>query len=402
MISPFAERAIEDSLRAGKALLKFISANDVGLTGGKQCGYYLPKAVWKLFSPYEPVKGPNKESFPEVTWQDGRITRSRVVWYGDKSRSEYRLTRFGKDFPFLTHDCVGDLLVLVPHSLEKFTAYVLDTEEDIESVQTTLDVFITATWAAYIKGKPVMPETADQCVERRFREFVTKCKQFPTTKVMSGTVFDALEFCINAFSSLSYDDRLVELIQKEYRLFQMIERQVSQPDIIRPFKDIDDFLTTAQSILQRRKARAGRSLEHHFERLLKAASIPFDAHPIIDGTDEPDILIPSKAAYEDDHYDVNKLYMVGLKMTCKDRWRQVTREAQKIQRKHILTLQGGISPNQLIQMRDANVKLIVPKSLHKLYAADKTGVTLLTVDDFIRTVSTLHRTGPVPRDDLFA
>jgi len=45
MTSPFAERAIAEALRYGKAILKFISPNDVGLTGGHQCGYYLPKAV---------------------------------------------------------------------------------------------------------------------------------------------------------------------------------------------------------------------------------------------------------------------------------------------------------------------------------------------------------------------
>jgi hypothetical protein len=52
MISPFGERATEDAVNTGKAILKFISPNDVGLTGGHQCGYYLPKKVWQIFSPH--------------------------------------------------------------------------------------------------------------------------------------------------------------------------------------------------------------------------------------------------------------------------------------------------------------------------------------------------------------
>jgi type II restriction enzyme len=390
MISPLAERAIDDALQTGSAIMKFISPNDVGLTGGHQCGYYLPKSVWKLFSPNAPQKGINSESFPEILWQDGRVTTSRVVWYGTRSRSEYRLTRFGKDFPFLTHDSVGDLLVLIPKSLIRFHAYVFDTEEDIEELQSSLGVLITQTWAAYIKGNNITPETPDECVERRFREFVKHQQDFPTTRILSEATLDAIEHCVKTFSTFSYDDRLVELIKREYRLFQMIERQVCQSDIVRPFKDVDDFLSTASSIMNRRKSRAGRALENHFEHLLSSASIPFEARPRIDGTDEPDILIPSKQAYEDPNYDTKKLCMVGLKTTCKDRWRQVTQEAKRIPQKHILTLQSGISPNQLTQMRTANVTLIVPKSLQNLYPTKDTGVTLLTVDDFIKSVASIH------------
>jgi type II restriction enzyme len=396
-MTPFAERSIEDALKTGSAILKFISPNDVGLTGGHQCGYYLPKKVWKLFTVNSPTKGQNKESFSTILWQDGRETKSRVIWYGTGSRSEYRLTRFGKDFPFLTHDCVGDLLVLVPQSMEKFHAYVLDNEEDLEGIQSALGVLITETWAAYICGKQETVETPDECVERKFREFAKRLNDFPSTKIISKATLDAIENCIKTFSGFSYDDRLMELVQKEYRLFRMIERQVCQSEIIRTFKDVDDFLSTASSILNRRKARAGRALENHFEFLLRQAEIPFEARPQIDGTDEPDILIPSKAAYENPNYDVKKLCMIGLKTTCKDRWRQVTQEAQRIPQKHILTLQNGISPNQLIQMRQAKVTLIVPKSLQKLYPTKDTGIKIFTIDDFVKSVEAIHGRSHVQR-----
>src|SRR4051794_41187763 len=104
MASLACERAISDSLRVGNAILKFISPNDVGLTGGHQCGYYLPKSVWKIFSPHAPKKGVNAETLVHVTWNDEVVTESRVKWYGKGTRSEYRLTRFGKGFPFLTPD----------------------------------------------------------------------------------------------------------------------------------------------------------------------------------------------------------------------------------------------------------------------------------------------------------
>src|SRR4051812_9258119 len=133
--SPICEQAITEAVRIGNVIVKFISPNDVGQTGGHQCGYYLPKAVWQMFTPNPPTKGENSESLVRVTWQDDRVTESCVHWYGRGTRSEYRLTRFGRDFAFLSTDCVGDLLVLIPENLQTFKAYVLDLEEDIEEVE---------------------------------------------------------------------------------------------------------------------------------------------------------------------------------------------------------------------------------------------------------------------------
>ena len=82
MASPAGEQAVADAIQYGRALFKFISPNDAGLTGSHQCGFYLPKSVWKLYSPNPPIRGENKDSFADVLWQDGRITNSRVIWYG--------------------------------------------------------------------------------------------------------------------------------------------------------------------------------------------------------------------------------------------------------------------------------------------------------------------------------
>src|SRR5437870_302694 len=149
MLSPHCERAIAEANQRGKAILKFVSRNDVGLTGGHQCGYYLPKAQWQMFTAHPPNKGYNAETAVSVLWQDGQVTDSRVKWYGKGTRSEYRMTRFGKDFPFLTFDNVGDLLVLIPETHQKFSAFVLDHDIDIEDMEAALGVQITKNWAAY-------------------------------------------------------------------------------------------------------------------------------------------------------------------------------------------------------------------------------------------------------------
>jgi hypothetical protein len=124
-------------------------------------------------------------------------------------------------------------------------------------------------------------------------------------------------------------------------------------------------------------------MESHVEYLLREAQIPFDPRPDIAG--EPDILIPGKDAYNDARYPVEKLFMLGVKTTCKDRWRQILNEAQRIRHKHLMTIQEGISKKQLLQMQQAQVTLIVPQRLHSRYPRDKT-IKLLDVEGFIKVV----------------
>lgn len=141
MPSPVCELAITEAIRVGNALLKFISPNDAGITGAHQCGFYLPKAVWEMYAGFGPKKGRNDEAEVEIDWQESQVvTDSRVKWYGKGTRSEYRLTRFGKGFPFLTDDAVGDMLVLIPESHTKFKAFVLDNDEDMEEIQAALGI----------------------------------------------------------------------------------------------------------------------------------------------------------------------------------------------------------------------------------------------------------------------
>lgn len=381
MASPVCELAIEESLRAGNALLKFISPNDAGITGAHQCGFYLPKPVWRMYSDFGPEKGRNDEAEVQVHWQgDQRETSSRIKWYGKRTRSEYRLTRFGKDFPFLTHESVGDMLVLVPDGHHKFAAYILYTDEDIEDIQAALGVEVTGFWGAYESGKPRV-ETESQCLQRKFREFVRKLNDFPSGGAFSQATLEALRECVGQFERLSSDKMLVRCVDTEYKLYRLAERQICQKDIVRVFKDVDDFLNTASSIMNRRKSRAGRSLENHFEYLLRRAEIPYAIRPPeVDG--KPDVIIPSVEAYRDNGYPASKLFMVGVKTTCKDRWRQVLNEAKRIRKKHIMTLQQGISGKQLGEMKEAGVQLIVPQNFHKQYPP-KSEMKLLGVEEFI-------------------
>ncbi len=162
-----------------------------------QAGFYLPKSAWRMFAPFAPVKGRKDKHFLKIRWQDGRITDSCVTWYGEKSRSEYRLTRFGRDFPFLVDEQVGNLLIIVPHSRDEFSAFVLDTDEDIEEVQSVLGVSLLHAWAIFEKGA-AKAETESECVERKFLEFASPLKTFPPVEAFSQAARAALLECFKA------------------------------------------------------------------------------------------------------------------------------------------------------------------------------------------------------------
>jgi hypothetical protein len=384
--SPYCERAIDDALHYGNALLKFISRNNVGLTGSHECGFYLPKVVHGLFTPRPPEPGANSKHPLTVTWQDGRITESVVTWYGVRTRSEYRLTRFGRDFPYLNEGVVGDLLVLISTAPAEALAYVLDLDDDIEEIQTILGVEAFQNWGIYKDGAPQQEENEDVCIERRIRLFAEELNNFPDNAVFSGITREILAACLRGFSKLTPDKQLVKAYSLEYEIFQAVERQVCGNDVAgKLFRNIDDFLKVASSIMNRRKSRAGRSLENHIETILASANIPHRMRPNLGPDGTPDVIIPSVEAYFDLQYPADRIFIVGLKTTCKDRWRQVTQEGPRIDRKYLVTLQQGITEKQLAQMDAAHVSLIVPEPLHKYYPQE-CPVKPLTIAEFIEEV----------------
>jgi hypothetical protein len=279
---------------------------------------------------------------------------------------------------------IGSLLVLVTESHLIFRAYVLETEDDIEEIASTLGVDLTQRWGVYRSGAP-LPETEEECVERLFAAFAASQTDFPSGDAMSEYSREALVACVKAFGSLLPDTMLLRCIRAEYRLFQVMEHALRYEDIRGPFKSVDEFVAVANSILNSRKSRAGRSLENHVEYLLNKAGIPHDMRPSLPG--KPDIVIPSEAAYLDRSFPDEKLCVIGVKTTCKDRWRQVLQEAKRVTKKHILTVQPSISSSQLALMKDAGLTLIVPKELQKDYPKDS-GLPIMTVEAFIRDVAT--------------
>ena len=173
-----------------------------------------------------------------------------MTWYGKRTRSEYRLTRFGRDFPWLEEDSVGDLLVLIATNQDDFNAYVLDLQDDIDEIQAALGVEPFEHWGIFHHGTPIV-ETEDECLDREFRRFVEPLTHFPTGAAFSEETRRVLQGCFPDFPTMSADDGLMTCYRNEYQLFRLAERQMCQREVTRLFRNVDDFLKVAGSIMNR-------------------------------------------------------------------------------------------------------------------------------------------------------
>lgn len=81
-----------------------------------------------------------------------------------------------------------------------------------------------------------------------------------------------------------------------------------------------------------------------------------------------------------------------LKTTCKDRWRQVINEADRLRDKpkFLCTLQQGISPAQMDEMQAENVVLVVPRPYIMSYPRDRQD-RIWTLARFISYVREVER-----------
>ena len=148
------------------------------------------------------------------------------------------------------------------------------------------------------------------------------------------------------------------------------------------FQSTSHFLDTAQSVLQRRKSRSGRSLELHVRAILKEENVEFEPQPTVETSNRPDFIFPSQADYANPAFPVERLRMLGCKSTVKERWEQVVGEADRIPVKHLFTLQEGVSETQYDKMKTRGVRLVVPRPLHSNYPVS-VRAELMSLEDFV-------------------
>lgn len=388
--------------------VKRLSANDTLANEAHQAGPYIPRDF--LFDIFPAINRPDVEN-PDYRFElsidshmDQRIVRA--VWYNKKlhgtgTRNEARITGFGgRASALLDPDSTGALTIFAFPVDEHGAASACrvwvcrhETEEDL--VENRIGPVDPGQWRVWT---PDLELTADLFgTAKRAR---TNCwlerQEIPPpwlASFPSGAEIIRKTVELKPGNRMNPDVRLLSRRKCEFEIFRSIEEAIELPHLLKGFTTIDEFLARAQTILQRRKARSGRSLELHAREIFLeeglAENEKFSHQPESEPGKRPDFLFPSEALYKTADFPASRLRMLAVKTTCKDRWRQILNEADRIREKHLLTLQEGVSEGQFREMTEAGVRLVVPEALKSSYNK-KIEPHLQTFESFIGDVRILN------------
>ena len=358
--------------------IKFLSANDLGLTGAHQSGIYLSRDCYPLFMERPGRDGENVDRDVKIQWNDITSTSS-FKWYGSKSRSEYRLTRTREFFRGREEHYTGSLLVLCRLPQEKYYAWVLNDDENIESV-------LNFTGLSPSETNCLLKFDLDERLKSSAENLLEKYGGvFPETETIARDTWGIYNTLYG--SAMSDPDRMiVDLIKIEYAVFRFLEKEIYRPLLEKKFETVENLLSVSLEIHNRRKSRAGRSLELHLRYIFDRMGVEYSSGAVSEIGKRPDFIFPSEEAYRNMDFPEDRLFMLGAKTTCKDRWRQVISEADRVKEKYLFTLQQGFTGSQLVEMKSAGVIPVIPSGYHdKCRSEDRP--MLITLSEFIERVT---------------
>jgi hypothetical protein len=329
-----------------------------------------------------------------------------VTWYDSRERhpkrSEHRLyypsspvieAAHEKDLLVIGKRLDGDLLVVIAAAgstsenqvMWLFGLELTDSGQfSVVEIKDTRDapVDLAAKFVLDQMGIEIEPE--DKYLDLLLSRFP---KGFPPTVVFSAFARDMLS---GVSPRDDPDSALTAWMDREEVLFRTLERHLVADRISKGFgRNVDSFIEFSLSIQNRRKSRAGFALENHLEQVLKAHHLRYSRGALTEGRSRPDFLFPGKREYHDPAFPKDRLRMLGAKSSCKERWAQVLREADKIKAKHLLTLEPGISESQTAEMQRSHLQLVLPRSLHATYSPRQRN-WLMDVSGFISAVKSLQ------------
>ena len=184
------------------------------------------------------------------------------------------------------------------------------------------------------------------------------------------------------------DGTLLQWLDQEEILFRTLERCIVSEKLDEGFNnDVDEFVTYSLGVQNRRKSRAGHALENHLEQIFIENQMQYSRGAKTENKSKPDFIFPGIEAYNDSSFLNSNLTMLAAKTSCKDRWRQALSEARRIELKHLISLEPGITENQTEEMKANSVQLVIPKGIHASYSASQE-LWLYTLGDFVNHVTT--------------
>lgn len=386
--------------------VKYIPANDTyAKPNVHQGGPYVGKELLRIAFPEltaraEAEKNPDLYLSALVS-SHGLAQDVRLIWYNSRrlehrsnGRDEARLTNWGgMDHPLVAEEATGSLVVFAfqqVSSLEDAVGlelWITESAEEDDLILETVGLVEPGRGVLFSPSAGAMvPAVRRSPCSLRDDELLPGWRsELPSGEHIVNMVLERLQ----GHRLGDADERLLKRRACEYEMFLSIESYVVLPRVKEGFVNVEEFVRFANSVTNRRKSRAGKSLELHARAIFHEEGV---RHSWTESTEDkrtPDFIFPSIERYRDDAWPVAKLRMLAAKTTCKDRWRQILNEAKRISEKHLLTLQEGVSTPQFREMREEGIQLVVPRALQDKYP-NEVRDELISLEDFVAVAKSLQ------------
>jgi len=354
---------------------------------------------------FKKILGVEKRKFPALFMyfcddEDSTITADGfLTWYDAREnhpkRSEYRLyfpttavseQAEANDLLIIAKRPDNSIFVIVAQAnstaenqlLWLFGLQLSDSDFELKKIDDSKGTELNYAAKLILENLGFEPEEPDDSyMDIMLSRFAA---DFPTTRIFSAFARETLS---GIKAREDPDTALVQWMEQEEMLFRTMERHLVAERLRVGFgDDVDDFISFSLSVQNRRKSRVGYAFENHLEQIFREWNIKYSRNQVTENNSKPDFIFPAIAAYRDPLFPHQRLTMLGVKTTCKDRWRQVLAEAARIPEKHLATMEPSISINQTNEMQAHNLGLVIPKSIHETYSASQRQ-WIMGIADFI-------------------
>lgn len=347
-------------------VIKYLSGNDTGLTKSHQSGVYVAKeALFRVVPGIHDPEAHNPDKRLRAAIDSHLLVKEvRAVWYNSGTRNETRITRWGgQTSPMQDPENTGGLCLLsfanpLSGADPQLRVWLCRDASEEEYALDWFGVDLDPGGWRLLDGS----QEAASSGGHRECDFLSIglpnawTQTIPSGRELVDYVVDVLGPC----ASGTADTRLLCRRDCEYSVFGHLEKTLYAPRVKEGFSDLEEFIALAHTVTNARKSRSGRSLELHLCKIFDELGVRYSHNAETENGKTPDFVIPSI----EDYHKGSDVRILGVKTTCKDRWRQVLDEAEKVPVKHLFTLQEGVSELQFQQMKAAGLRLVVPTGLH--------------------------------------
>lgn len=375
--------------------VKRLSGNDTGITGSHQAGVFLPKEVVSGALPSLMTiteKNPEVYITARLSSQNFPEQKVRGIYYNNKfhqgTRNEHRVTQWNTDVrnnPLQDGERTGSLVFFAFHvktqglDADYLDVWLCNDNHEEDYIEGCIGEIVPGNWA-FGAGNNIFGGLA---ITPAIQETNVQIPEAWKTTFPSGEAIVLFMDQTFRLDRSTPDRLLIDKRKVEYKLFRQVEEVHVLQQVRDGFQSVDEFMQVANSVSNRRKSRSGRSLEIHLASIFtEFGLVEFSSQCKTEGNKKPDFIFPSCRQYHNPDYPSKGLRMLAVKTTCKDRWRQVLNEADRVEEIHLFTLQEGVSLNQFKEMQAEKVRLVVPDILHEKYPKEIRD-ELISLSDFI-------------------